>query len=181
MPIIECEHCGEGSDLAGSQKELGIELLENNRRYAEGFEHADTPASPRMKVAVLTCMDARIDVHKIFGLQIGDAHVIRNAGGSLTEDTTRSLLVSSLLGAEEVLVVHHTDCRMRAFTEEELRAEVAMKTDAIPPFELGALPDLERSVRDAVAGIDENPLLIFERVRGYVYDVTSGLLRHLAG
>lgn len=157
------------------------ELLVNNRRYADGFNHAETPSSPRMKVAILTCMDARIDVHKVFGLQIGDAHVIRNAGGSLTEDTTRSLLVSSLLGAEEVLVVHHTDCRMRAFTEKELRAEVVSKIGVVPPFELGALPDLDRSVRDTVAGIDENPLLIFERVRGYAYDVTSGLLRHLAG
>lgn len=156
------------------------EIRENNRRYAEGFASGDLASSPRKKLAVLTCMDARVDIHRILGLDLGDAHVIRNAGGSLTEDAIRSLLISSLLGTEEVMVVHHTDCRMRDFTEEELKAEVVSKIGAIPPFELGALPDLKESVNAIVAEIDESPWLAFDRVWGFVYDVNTGLLDEVA-
>lgn len=157
------------------------EIRENNRRYAERFAGGDLPSSPRKKLAVLTCMDARLDIHKILDLDLGDAHVIRNAGGSLTEDTIRSLLISSLLGTEEVMVIHHTDCRMRDFTEDELRAKVASKTGAIPPFELGALPNLQQSVRETVAEIYESPWLIFDRAWGFVYDVSTGLLDEVVG
>lgn len=155
------------------------EIRENNRRYAERFARGDLPSSPRRKLAILTCMDARLDIHRILDLDLGDAHVIRNAGGSLTEDTIRSLLISSLLGTEEVIVVHHTDCRMRDFTEDELKAKVASKTNAIPPFELGALPILPQSVRATVAEIDESPWLTFDRVWGFVYDVSTGLLEEV--
>lgn len=157
------------------------EMSESNRRYAEEFARGDLPSSPRKKLAVLTCMDVRLDVQRMLGLDLGDAHIIRNAGGSLTEDSVRSLLISSLLGTEEVVVIHHTDCRMRDVTEDELRTKAAQKTGAIPPFELGALPDLQQSVRATVAEIDESPWLIFERVWGFVYDVSTGLLDEVVG
>lgn len=156
------------------------EIRENNRRYAEGFAGGDLASSPSKELAVLTCMDARLDVHRILGLDLGDAHVIRNAGGSLTDDATRSLLISSLLGTKEVLVIQHTDCRMRALTEDELRAEVVKRTGVAPPFELGALPELQQSVRQTVADIDQSPLLIFDSVKGYIYDVASGLIDEVA-
>ena len=122
-------------------------------------------------------MDARLDLHRILGLGLGDVHVIRNAGGSVTEDALRSLLISNLLGAEEVLVIHHTDCRMRALSEEELRDQAVAKTGTAPPFPLGALPELEESLRQAVGAIRESAFLAFQRVVGAVYEVETGLLR----
>ncbi|HVF52341.1 MAG TPA: carbonic anhydrase [Actinomycetota bacterium] len=155
------------------------DLLANNDRYSSGFRGGDLSSSPARKLVVLSCMDARIDVHQILGLDVGDAHVIRNAGGSLTEDTTRSLVLSNLMGTETAVVIQHTDCRMRASTEEEFAALVTSKTGMAPPFELGALGELEQTVHDAITEIRESRLLPFSDVRGYVYDVRSGLLREI--
>lgn len=153
------------------------ELLSNNRKYAESFGHSELPASPARKVAVLSCMDARLDLHRILGLGPGDVHVIRNAGGSVTEDALRSLLISNLLGAEEALVIHHTDCRMRTLSEQELREQAVAKFGAAPPFPMGALPELEESLRQAVGAIRESAFLAFDTVVGAVYEVETGLLR----
>lgn len=152
------------------------ELLANNRKYADAFGYPELPAAPAKKVAVLSCMDARLDLHKILGVDLGDVHVIRNAGGSVTEDALRSLLISNLLGAEEALVIHHTDCRMRTLSEEELRQQAIAKTGAVPPFALGALPELEESLRQAATAIRESGFLAFERVVALVYEVETGLL-----
>lgn len=152
------------------------ELLARNRQYAEGFGHSELPATPAKKVAVLSCMDARLDLHRILGVELGDVHVIRNAGGSVTEDALRSLLISNLLGAEEALVIHHTDCKMRALSEEELREQAVAKTGAVPPFPLGALPELEVSLRQAVGAIRESAFLAFDKVVGAVYEVETGRL-----
>ena len=152
------------------------ELLARNRSYAEGFGHSELPAAPAKKVAVLSCMDARLDLHRILGVELGDVHVIRNAGGSVTDDALRSLLISNLLGAEEALVIHHTDCRMRTLSEEELREQAVAKTGTEPPFPLGALPELEVSLRQAVGAIRESAFLTFERVVGLVYEVETGRL-----
>lgn len=155
------------------------ELLANNRRYADGFSGSALSAAPVKKLAVVTCMDARIDVHKILGLEAGDAHVLRNAGGAVSEDVIRSLLISSILGTDQVVVIHHTDCKMRAFTEEELKAKAAATVGAAPPFDLGAMGELEQGLRDAVAAIAQSPHLRFATVKGCVYDVATGLLNEM--
>lgn len=155
------------------------ELQANNRRYADGFAGFALSATPVKKLAVVTCMDARIDVHKILGLEAGDAHVLRNAGGAVTEDVIRSLLISSILGTDQVVVIHHTDCKMRAFTEEELNAQAAARVGTAPPFDLGAMGELGQGLRDAVAAIAKSPHLRFTNLKGFVYDVTTGLLNEM--
>ncbi len=153
------------------------ELLENNRFYAEAFGNADLPARPAKKVAVLACMDARMDVHKILGLQEGDAHVIRNAGGAATDDAIRSLLVSQrLLGTEEIVVIHHTDCGMGKVDEEELKREIERDAGASPPFELYAFASLEEHLRRSVVAIRDSPFIPRHNVRGFIYDVETGTL-----
>lgn len=156
------------------------ELIQNNEAYAQSFRGADLSALPSKKVAVLACMDARLDVHKILGLAEGDAHVIRNAGGIASEDAIRSLLVSQrVLGTKEVLVVHHTDCGMAKLSEADLKREIENETGLVPPFSLGAFGDLEQHVRDSVNQIRNNPLLAHDDVRGFVYDVRNGSLREV--
>ena len=157
------------------------ELLANNAAYADAFADSSLGAAPVRKVVVVTCMDARIDAHKILGLEPGDAHVLRNAGGALTGDVIRSLLISSILGTEQVAVIHHTDCKMRAFTEEELKARAAEKVGAAPPFDLGAMGELEQGLRDSVATITTSPHLRFANVKGFVYDVRTGLVTEVSG
>lgn len=156
------------------------DLLLNNQDYARRFAQGDLPARPSKKVAVLACMDARMDVHRILGLAEGDAHVIRNAGGAVTEDAIRSLLVSQrILGTREVIVIHHTDCGMAGLREEEVAKEIEEETGIVPPFPLGGFADLEQHVRDSVAKIRGNPLLPVDEVRGFVYDVATGALREV--
>lgn len=153
------------------------ELLENNRTYAEGFSKGDLPARPAKKLAVLACMDARMDVHKILGLDEGDAHVIRNAGGAATDDAIRSLLVSQrLLGTEEIVVIHHTDCGMGKVDEDELRREIERDAGHPPPFELHTFTSLEEHLRRSVAAICDSPFIGGDSVRGFIYDVKTGTL-----
>src|SRR5260370_24029894 len=135
-------------------------LGRNNQSYAGSFKKGDLPLPPASRVAVLACMDARLDVHKILGLEEGDAHVIRNAGGAATDDAIRSLMISQrLLGTEEVILIHHTDCGMLTFTDDHVKAQVQSDTGIRPPFALEAFPDLEEDVRQAVARIKAIPFL----------------------
>ncbi|HZR12621.1 MAG TPA: carbonic anhydrase [Acidimicrobiia bacterium] len=156
------------------------ELLENNKRFAESFSvRAGAPKGPR--VAVVACMDARLDPARALGLESGDAHVIRNAGGVITEDVVRSLVVSQrLLGTEEIVLVHHTDCGMLRFRDDPVKDEIESETGLRPPFALEAFTDVDGDVRQSIARIRANPF-IPERdaVRGFVYDVETGRLREV--
>jgi carbonic anhydrase len=157
-------------------------LLEANRTFAAGFDHADLPAPPARRVAVLACMDARLDPARFLGLAIGDAHVIRNAGGRATEDAIRSLIISSwLLGTREFAVVHHTDCGMLTFSNEELRARLRTETGA-DAWGIDFLPfgNLEESVCEDVRRIRSSPFIPQDiPVRGFLYDVRTGLLNEV--
>jgi carbonic anhydrase len=154
------------------------QLLRNNESYADAFDKGDLPMPPRKKVAVVACMDARLDVHKILGLQEGDAHVIRNAGGVVTEDAVRSLVISQrLLGTEEVILIHHTECGMLTFRDDEVKREIQKETGIRPPFALEAFPNLEEDVRQSIARLEASPFLPRKAsIRGFVYDVHTGRL-----
>ncbi|HZV52403.1 MAG TPA: carbonic anhydrase [Candidatus Dormibacteraeota bacterium] len=156
------------------------ELLENNRRYARSFTRGGLPAPPAKKLAVVACMDARLDVHRILGLEEGDAHVIRNAGGVITEDVIRSLLISQrLLGTEEIVLIHHTDCGMLTFRDDEVRRQVQEETGVRPPFALEAFDDPAEDIRQSIARIRSSLFIPRKNVRGFVYDVRSGLLQEV--
>ena len=154
------------------------EVLSNNATFARNFDKEGLPLPPARGLAVLACMDARIHVSRILGLEIGDAHIIRNAGGAVTEDAIRSLAISQrLLGTREILLIHHTDCGMLTFRDDEVRAEIERETGIRPPFALEAFADLEADVRQSVARIQASPFIPHkDRVRGFIYDVRSGRL-----
>jgi carbonic anhydrase len=154
------------------------ELLERAEEVARGFAPAGSPARPATAVAIVACMDARIDVYRLFGLQEGDAHVIRNAGGVVTDDVVRSLAISQrLLGTEEVLLVHHTGCGMMSFSDDEFRRRIQEETGLRPPWAAEAFDDLEEDVRQSIARIKASPFIPHKgSVRGVVYDVDSGRL-----
>ena len=154
------------------------QLIDNNKQYAASFDKGDLPMPPGRKLAVLACMDARLDPNKILGLEEGDAHVIRNAGGVATDDAIRSLVISQrLLGTEEVVLVHHTDCGMLTFADDEVKAQIEAETGIRPPFALEAFPDVEGDVRQSMARIKASPFIPRkESVRGFVYDVRTGAL-----
>jgi len=157
------------------------ELLQNAERYAEGFDKAGLPVPPARKVAVIACMDARLDPYALLGLQEGDAHVIRNAGGVVTADAIRSLTISQrLLGTEEVMLIHHTDCGMLTFRDEELRREIQRDTGVKPEWAAEAFDDLDDDVRQSIARIKASPFILRkEHVRGFVYEVETGRLREV--
>jgi carbonic anhydrase len=157
------------------------ELLHNNEAYAESFEKGDLPLPPARAVAVVACMDARLDVHKILGLQEGDAHVIRNAGGVITDDEVRSLTISQrLLGTREVILIHHTDCGMLTFSDDELKAQIHEEVGMKPHFSMESFSDLEEDVRQSVARIQASPFIPHkESVRGFLYEVETGRLREV--
>ncbi len=155
------------------------EIIAHNTGYAERFDKGGLPARPGRKLAVLTCMDARVMPQDAFGLDIGDAHVIRNAGGRATDDAIRSFIVShELLDTEEFLVVHHTDCGMNAFTDEKIQRRLGEKYGAdASGVRFHTFADLEQSVRDDVAAIRATPFVPESvPVRGFVLDVTTGRL-----
>jgi carbonic anhydrase len=158
------------------------ELLKNNEAYAENVHKGDLPLPPAKGVAVVACMDARLDVHKILGLEHGDAHVIRNAGGVITDDEIRSLLISQrLLGTTEVILIHHTGCGMLTFSDDELADQVEADTGVRPPFALESFPDLDGNVRQSIEKIRTSPFIPHkESVRGFVYEVETGRLREVA-
>ena len=157
------------------------ELLQNNAAYAEGFKKGELPLPPARGVAVVACMDARLDVHKILGLGEGDAHVIRNAGGVITDDEIRSLMISQrLLGTSEIILIHHTDCGMLTFSDDELKAQIEEEVGIKPHFPMESFSDLEEDVRQSIARIQNSPFVPnTESVRGFVYEVETGRLREV--
>jgi carbonic anhydrase len=158
------------------------DLLENNERYAADFGKADLPIPPAKKVAVVACMDARIVVSRVLGLDEGDAHVIRNAGGVVTDDAIRSLAISQrLLGTEEIILIHHTGCGMLTFRDDEFRQSIQDETGIKPEWAAEAFSDLDADVRQSIARIQASPFIPKkDSVRGFVYDVETGKLREIS-
>jgi carbonic anhydrase len=157
------------------------QLLKNNAAAAKTFKKGHLPLPPSRKTAVLACMDARLDVHKILGLEEGDAHVIRNAGGVATEDAIRSLVISQrLLGTEEIILIHHTDCGMLTFKDDDLKRRIEAETGIRPQFFFEAFPSLDEDVVRQVARIKASPFVpLKDKIRGFVYDVKTGRLREV--
>jgi len=158
------------------------ELLTNNERYAAEFDQADLLRPPAKKVAVVACMDARLNVYGALGLQEGDAHVIRNAGGVITDDAIRSLAISQrLLGTEEIVLIHHTGCGMLTFTDDELRKSIHQDTGIKPGWAAEAFDDLDEDVRQSIARVKASPFVPRQdSIRGFVYEVETGRLREVA-
>jgi carbonic anhydrase len=158
------------------------ELLANNESYAASFDKGDLPIPPAKKVAVIACMDARLNVFGLLGIGEGDAHVIRNAGGVVTDDEIRSLAISQrLLGTEEIILIHHTDCGMLTFTDDAFKAQIEADTGIRPSWAAEAFADLDGDVRQSIARIQASPFIPRkDSVRGFVYDVETGQLREVA-
>ncbi|MGH2949376.1 MAG: beta-class carbonic anhydrase [Solirubrobacteraceae bacterium] len=157
------------------------ELLANNEAYAAQFDKGDLPIPPARKVAVVACMDARLNPYGILGLSEGDAHVIRNAGGVVTDDEIRSLAISQrLLGTEEIVLIHHTDCGMLTFGDDEFRRSIQQETGIKPAWAAEAFDDLDEDVRQSIARIQASPFIPRkESVRGFVYEVETGRLHEV--
>lgn len=153
------------------------ELLANNASYAATFR-GPLPLPPSKGVAVVACMDARLDVYRVLGLNEGEAHVIRNAGGVVTEDEIRSLAISQrLLGTREIILIHHTDCGMLTFTDDAFKKSIQDETGIRPPWAAEAFPEEEADVRQSIARIKANPFVPHrDSVRGFVFDVATGKL-----
>jgi carbonic anhydrase len=156
------------------------ELLANNARSAESFS-GPLPLPPAKHLAVVACMDARLNVYAVLGLQEGDAHVIRNAGGVVTEDEIRSLTISQrLLGTEEIILIHHTDCGMVTFPDDGFKQSILEDTGIRPDWAPEAFPDAEDDVRQSIARIRANPFIPKkDAVRGFVFDVATGKLNEV--
>jgi carbonic anhydrase len=157
------------------------QLLENADRYAQGFDHGDLPLPPAKRVAVLACMDARLNPYALLGLSEGDAHVIRNAGGVVTDDEIRSLSISQrLLGTEEIILIHHTDCGMLTFQDDAFRRAIQEETGIKPEWAVETFDNLEDDVRQSIARIKSSPFIPKkDEVRGFVYDVKTGRLNEV--
>jgi carbonic anhydrase len=157
------------------------EVLANNARYAAEFSKGDLPIPPAKGLAVVACMDARLDVNRILGLEEGDAHVIRNAGGVVTDDEIRSLAISQrLLGTTEIILIHHTDCGMLTFTDDEFRDKLAQETGVEPEWTAESFRDLDDNVRESIERITSSPFVANkDSVRGFVYEVETGKLREV--
>jgi carbonic anhydrase len=159
------------------------ELLRNAEDYAARFDKGSLPLPPAKKIAVLACMDARLDPQALLGLQEGDAHVIRNAGGVVTDDEIRSLAISQrLLGTEEIILIHHTDCGMLTFTDDDFKQSIQDDVGIKPHWSAEAFSDLEEDVRQSIARIKASPFIPNKgSVRGFVYEVETGRLREVSG
>jgi carbonic anhydrase len=157
------------------------EMLANNQRYADGFT-GPLPLPPAKGVAVVACMDARLNVYAILGLEEGQAHVIRNAGGVITDDEIRSLAISQrLLGTREIILIHHTDCGMLTFTDDDFKAAIQADTGIKPAWSAEAFSDLDTDVRQSIARIKASPFIPQkDSVRGFVFDVATGKLNEVA-
>ncbi len=158
------------------------EFREANKQYADDFTKGGKPMPPAKKVAVVACMDARIETGRLLGLEEGDAHVIRNAGGVVTDDVIRSLAISQrLLGTTEIVLIHHTDCGMLTFKDDEVKAQIEDEVGLRPQFALEAFSDLQDDVRQSVRRIEASPFVPHkDSIRGFVYDVDSGELNEVA-
>jgi carbonic anhydrase len=157
------------------------EYLQNNAAYAAAFS-GPLPLPPSRHVAVVACMDARLNVYAILGLKDGEAHVIRNAGGVITDDEIRSLAISQrLLGTTEIILIHHTDCGMLTFTDDEFKAAIQADTGIEPAWSAEAFGDLDEDVRQSMARIKGSPFVPHkDHVRGFVFDVATGKLNEVA-
>ena len=158
------------------------EFLVNNESYAENFTRGGKPMPPAKKVSIVACMDARIETGRLLGLEEGDAHVIRNAGGVVTDDVIRSLAISQrLLGTQEIVLIHHTDCGMLTFRDDEVKAQIEADTGLRPPFALEAFADPEDDVRQSIRRIQASPFVPHkDEIRGFVYDVETGRLNEVS-
>jgi carbonic anhydrase len=158
------------------------ELVENAGSYAASFDKSGLPLPPGRRVAIVACMDARLNPYGLLGLSEGDAHVITNAGGVVTDDEIRSLSISQrLLGTEEIMLIHHTDCGMLTFGDDDFRRQIQRETGIKPEWPAEAFDDLDEDVRQSIARIKASPFIPkTDAVRGFVYDVESGTLREVA-
>jgi carbonic anhydrase len=157
------------------------ELLRNAESYASGFDKSELPMPPGRKVAIVACMDARLNPYGLLGLHEGDAHVIRNAGGVITADEIRSLAISQrLLGTEEIILIHHTDCGMLTFTDDDFKRSVLDDTGIKPEWATEAFGDLDEDVRQSIARIRASSFIPHKNVRGFVYQVEDGRLREVS-
>jgi carbonic anhydrase len=155
-------------------------LLEHNRAYVAGHGHRELPTAPQLHLAVLTCMDSRLDLFGALGLDLGEVHLIRNAGGIATDDAVRSLLLSQrLLGTTSIMVIHHSRCGLETFDEEQLQGELQESLGSRAPFRLGAYRDVDVDVRATVSALRESPFVDTTEVRGFVFNVDNGALREV--
>jgi carbonic anhydrase len=166
----------DGSDVVD-------ELIEHNRDFAAAHGRGHLDIHPARRLAVVTCMDSRFDVFAALGLGQGEAHVLRNAGGVITDDVIRSLAISQRrLGTEEIMLIHHTDCGLQSITDDGFRAELQEATGMAPSFAIESYTDVDDNVRQSIARVRTSPFLLHrDRVRGFVYDVDTGLLREVDG
>ena len=157
------------------------EFLSNNQTYANKFSKGSLPMPPAKQIAAVVCMDARLETGALLGLTEGDAHVIRNAGGVVTDDVIRSLTISQrLLGTREVMLIHHTDCGMLTFTDTDLKQQILDDTGVNPPFDMEAFTDVDGDVRQSVDRVKTSAFIPYtDQVRGFVYEVESGQLREV--
>ena len=157
------------------------DLLVNASAYAETFDKGELPLPPARRIAIVACMDARLNPHALLGLEEGDAHVIRNAGGVITDDEIRSLAISQrLLGTEEIMLIHHTDCGMLTFKDDDLRRQIQDDTGVKPEWAAEAFDDLEEDVRQSIARIEASPFIPKkDMIRGFVYEVETGRVREV--
>jgi carbonic anhydrase len=157
------------------------DYLRKNAKFAAGFSKGNLPMPPAKKIAIVACMDARLEMGALLGLEEGDAHVIRNAGGVVTEDVIRSLTISQRLqGTNEIMLIHHTDCGMLGFTDAELEKSIQEETGVRPSFAMGAFSDLDEDVRQSIARIHASPFVVHkDAIRGFVYEVETGRLRQV--
>jgi carbonic anhydrase len=157
------------------------DVLSNAEQYASSFDKGDLPMPPGRKLAVVACMDARLIPTKVLGLQEGDAHVIRNAGGVVTDDTIRSLAISQhKLGTEEIILIHHTDCGMLTFKDDDFREELQDETGVKPAWAAESFTDIDRDLRQSIERIRNSPFVPKKNVRGFVYEVETGKLREVS-
>jgi carbonic anhydrase len=157
------------------------DVLRNAEDYASSFDKGDLPMPPGRKLAVVACMDARLIPTRVLGLDEGDAHVIRNAGGVVTDDTIRSLAISQrLLGTEEIILIHHTDCGMLTFKDDDFKQSIEEDTGIKPEWAVETFSDLDGDVRQSIARIQASPFIPNKNVRGFVYEVDSGKLREVS-
>lgn len=157
------------------------QLLKRNAEYQRTFDKGDIPGKPSLEVAVVTCMDSRIDTTRVLGISEGQAHILRNAGGVVTDDTLRSLVISQhFLGTREIVLIHHTDCGMLTFKDEEFMEELQARVGHPPPFDFHAFENLETDVLESIQKVEACPFLLERNyVRGFVYDVKTGRLNEV--
>jgi carbonic anhydrase len=157
------------------------DLVAHNRAYVDRHGHREMPTAPQLHLAVLTCMDSRLDLFGALGLNLGEAHLIRNAGGIASDDAIRSILLSQrLLGTTAVMVIHHTRCGLEAFEEDALADDVEASVGVRPPFRLGAYSDVDEDVRQTLATLIASPFVETTEIRGFVFNVDDGDLREVS-